>query len=99
MSPSVRTDKRRCSVWRSRNLIGFSCLLAFTAAATVAQAQIVASAVSSIIISSSPATGDTYELGETVEVKVRFDRTVKATGSPQVALTIGTQTRHATLSG
>ena len=82
-----------------RGLIGFCCLLAFTAAATAAQAQIVPATTSSITISSSPATGDTYELGETIEVRVRFDRTVRATGNPQVALTIGTQTRHATLSG
>ena len=48
---------------------------------------------------SFPARGDTYELGETVEVLVEFDGAVKATGEPQVALTIGTQTRHATLTG
>ena len=47
----------------------------------------------------SPARGDTYELGETVEVEVEFDRAVTATGEPQVALTIGTQTRHAAFSG
>ena len=47
----------------------------------------------------SPARGDTYELGETIEVDVEFDRAVTATGEPQVALTIGTQTRHAAFSG
>ena len=47
----------------------------------------------------SPARGDTYELGEMVEVEVEFDRAVEATGDPQVALTIGTQTRYATFSG
>ena len=52
-------------------------------------------AVSQIYFSTSPARGDTYELGETVEVVVDFDRTVKVTGSPQVALTIGAETRHA----
>ena len=85
--------------WRGRILIGFSCLLAFTAAAAVAQAQSAAPAVSSIAFISSPARGDTYALGEAVEVRVRFDRAVTATGKPQVALTIGTQTRYATLSG
>ena len=29
---------------------------------------------------------------------MRFDRAVRATGSPRVALTVGTQTRHATFS-
>ena len=83
---------------RGRNLIGLSCLLALTAVAAVAQAQSAAPAVSSIAIISSPAQGDTYELGERVEVKVDFDRAVTATGEPQVALTVGTQTRRVTLS-
>lgn len=68
------------------------------AAATVDQAESTAPAVSSIAFRGSPARGDTYGLGETVEVNVRFDRAVEATGKPQVALTIGTRTRHATLS-
>ena len=85
-------------VWRGRNLIGFSCLLAFTAAATVAHAQSAAPAVSSLTFHGSPARGDTYELGERVQVEVRFDRAVTVTGNPLVALTIGTQTRHATFA-
>ena len=55
--------------------------------------------VSNIYFPYSPARGDTYELGETIEVDVEFDRAVTATGNPQVALTIGTETRHATSSG
>ncbi len=100
------------AVWHRRNLIGLSCLLALAAcattpptpttsdaaAATVDQAESTAPAVSSIAFLGSPARGDTYELGETIEVRVQFDRAVTATGTPQVALTIGTQTRHATLS-
>ena len=54
--------------------------------------------VRDIAFNSSPARGDTFELGETIEVRVEFDRAVTKTGNPQVALTIGTQTRHATLS-
>ena len=92
---AVRAMRR---VRRGRNLIGFSCLLAFTAAATVAHAQSAAPAISSVTFHDSPARGDTYELGERVQVEVRFDRAVTATGSPQVALTIGTQTRHATFA-
>ena len=97
MNPSFRPDRPRFSLWRGRNLIGLSCLLAFTAAAVVVQAQSAAPAVSSITFNGSPARGETYELGEAVEVEVKFDRAVTPTGSPQVALTIGTQTRQATL--
>ncbi len=99
-------------VWRGRNLIGFSCLVALascattpistmsaTAAATVAQADSAAPAVSSIAFISSPARDDTYELGETIAVIVQFDRVVTATGEAQVALTIGTESRHATAFG
>ena len=55
--------------------------------------------VADIYFVSSPARGDTYELGETVEVEVEFDRAVEATGDPQVSLVIGTQTRYAAFSG
>ena len=56
-------------------------------------------AVEGISIISSPARGDTYELGETVEVRVDFDGAVKTTGNPQVALTIGARTRYAIYNG
>jgi hypothetical protein len=46
-----------------------------------------------------PPSGDTYERGERVRVWVEFDRDVLVTGSPQVALAIGSQTRHAAFSG
>ena len=87
-----------------RNLIGFffllafTALLAFTSAAAFAEPVREAPAVSSIAIVSSPARGDTYELGEIIEVAVEFDIAVTATGRPQMALTIGTETRHATFS-
>ena len=55
--------------------------------------------VKAIYYDSSPTRGDTYELGETVEVIVEFDGGVEATGDPQVALTIGTETRYATFFG
>ena len=87
--------------WGGRNLIGLSCLsclLAFTAAAAFAEPVREAPAASSIAIVSSPARGDTYELGEAIEVAVEFDGAVTTTGRPQVALTIGTHTRHATVS-
>ena len=79
-------------------LLAFTALLAFTSAAAFAEPVREAPAVSSIAIVSSPARGDTYELGEIIEVAVEFDSAVTATGSPQTALTIGTETRHATFS-
>ena len=50
------------------------------------------------LFSSPPTKGDIYGPGETVRVGVEFDRVVAVTGNPQVALTIGTQTRYATPS-
>ena len=55
-------------------------------------------AVQNISFISFRGADDTYELGETVEVMVEFDKPVRVTGSPQVALIIGSETRHATLS-
>ena len=79
-----------------RILIGLSFLLVLASCATPPQAEDGAPAVSLIAFVSSPARGDTYELGETIVVAVEFDRIVTATGEAQVALTIGTETRHAT---
>ncbi len=98
-----------------RNLIAISFLLALASCAvtpptpttslstaeTFAQAQEAAPVVSSIFFGSSPARGDTYELGETVVVFVQFDGPVETTdhGEFQVALTIGAETQYATLVG
>ena len=81
-----------------RDLIGAACLLAWVAAATAAYAEDIAPAIAAVTFHASPARGGTYERGERVQVEVRFDRAVKATGSPRVALTVGTQTRYATYS-
>ena len=81
-----------------RNLIGISCLLVFAAAATAVYAEDAAPAISSVTFHAIPARGGTYERGERVQVEVRFDRAVRASGNPRVALDIGTQTRHATFS-
>ena len=58
-----------------------------------------APAVSSVYFGSSPAGGGTYQRGETVDVRVQFTGRVAATGSPQVALTIGSATRAASYYG
>ncbi len=55
----------------------------------------VASAVSGVTVSSAPASASTYELGESIEVKVAFTRDVAVTGTPRLALGIGTVTRQA----
>ena len=85
--------------WRDRTLIGASCLLVLIAAATGCSRPNAAPAVASITFVGTPARGDTYELGEIVEVVVEFDREVMPTGTPRVALTIGEETRQATFSG
>ena len=54
-----------------------------------------AAAVSGASIESRPADGDSYTPGERIEVRVRFSRTVTVTGTPQLALTIGAETRQA----
>ena len=62
--------------------------------------------VSAVAISSSPApdpitqqSRDTYKRGETIRVAVTFTAAVTVTGSPQLALTIGTATRQADYAG
>ena len=97
--PAIRT------LWRGRNLIGCCCLLALAACATtqpippMSAPDGVAPAVTSIAVVSSPTSGDTYELGEAIEVVVEFDPAVAVTGSPELKLNIGTETRYAIDSG
>ena len=43
----------------------------------------------------SPVVGDTFERGERIEVTVTFSAAVDVSGTPQLALGIGTQTRQA----
>ena len=45
-----------------------------------------------------PPGGDTFELAETISVWVWFNRAVAVTGVPQLALTIGAQTRYASFA-
>lgn len=49
-------------------------------------------------ITSNPASGDAYGIGELVEVKVVFDDEVQTTGDVVLALRIGTATREAALA-
>ena len=50
-------------------------------------------AVSLIAFGAYPRNGDTYRLGDTIRVTVKFSRAVTVTGTPQLELTIGSD-RH-----
>ena len=52
-------------------------------------------AVSGVEISSAPQAGGTYGAGEQIEIQVHFTRPVSVTGSPELALAVGGQTRLA----
>ena len=51
--------------------------------------------VTGVSIASSPAGGSSYATGENIDVAVTFSRAVTVTGSPRLALTVGSRTRHA----
>ena len=51
--------------------------------------------VSGVSIVSTPGSSSNYATGENIDVEVTFDRAVTVTGSPQLALTIGSNTRQA----
>ena len=61
----------------------------------VAGGTFTAAAVSRAAIVSTPANGTTFGMGELIEVEVGFDRPVTVTGSPQLELGIGGETRLA----
>ncbi|MYE05848.1 MAG: hypothetical protein F4Y04_01255 [Chloroflexi bacterium] len=51
--------------------------------------------VSGVGFSGHPSNGTAYRAGEFVTVWVRFTSQIEATGRPRLALTVGSQTRHA----
>ncbi len=51
--------------------------------------------VNTVLITSEPATGDTYGLGERITFYVGFDRTVAVTGAPQLELEMTGRLRQA----
>ena len=57
--------------------------------------RIAAAAVSSVVPASTPIDGDTYRRGETIGIAVGFAKPVTVTGTPQLALSVGTNTRQA----
>ena len=54
-----------------------------------------APAVTDVRIWPAPSNGDTYELGESIRISVRFDRRVDVTDQLTLGLTIGSATRQA----
>ena len=70
-------------------------VVANSAAHKVAGSTATVAAVSAVTISSSPASGNTYGAAETIAVEVGFQIPVRVTGTPQLALTVGTGTRQA----
>lgn len=91
------TNRRQaCRLWQWSAAF----LLAFIAvggpAPRYAEAQSTAPRVESVSFAGGPARGDTYELGEKVEVTVRFNRPVEwSEGRTELALTVGDHTRYA----
>ena len=55
--------------------------------------------VNRVLISGTPPSGSAYQLAEAVWVGITFDRAVDVTGTPSLALTIGTATRQASYVG
>ena len=51
--------------------------------------------VNTVSWTTTPASGTTYRLGEQIGVAVTFNEAVNVTGTPQLGLTIGAQTRQA----
>ena len=54
-----------------------------------------AAAVSSVVPASTPIAGNTYRRGETIGIAVGFAKPVTVTGTPQLALSVGANTRQA----
>ena len=55
--------------------------------------------VSGVGIYSSPSNGTAYRAEEFITVWIRFTSRIEVTGSPRLALTVGSQTRHASFWG
>ena len=60
-------------------------------------AQDAAPTVAGVSFASQPHSGDTYAVGELIEIRVDFTEAVTVTGRPQLKLTIGTTARTASL--
>ena len=95
VEPSIRLrgELSRCRRW-STFLPAFIAVTGLAAGCAGAQSR--APNVEAVSFTSRPVRGDTYELGEKIEVAVRFDRSVEwSSGRTELALTVGDHTRYA----
>ena len=67
----------------------------FLGITSVAHAQSTAPTVSTVAITSSPGTDNTYTTLDTITASVTFSEAVTATGTPQITLNIGGTERTA----
>ena len=83
-----------------RDKIGINAVLTHSALAADSTRKVDAAppTVSSVALTSSPTTGDTYTVGETITARATFQEDLTLTGQPQLTLTIGANTRTATYS-
>ena len=82
----------------SRLLAVLAILAVLLASVSVAHAQATTPTVSTVAITSSPGTDNTYALGDTITVSLTFSEAVAVTGLPYVTLDIGGQPRNAAYS-
>ena len=83
----------RTYTWKATDSEDETATLTFTIA--VAEIPI----VSAVTFTSSPQSGDTYGVGERITVEVEWSESVTVTGSPRLALTVGSNTRYAEYAG
>ena len=83
----------RTYTWKATDSEDETATLTFTIA--VAEIPI----VSAVTFTSSPQSGDTYGVGERITVEVEWSESVTVTGSPRLALTVGSTTRYAEYAG
>ena len=74
-------------------------LTAFAFAVPAVPVSAAAPTVDAVKFLSSPQSGDTYGVGERITVEVEWSESVLVTGSPRLALTVGSNTRYAEYAG
>ena len=74
-------------------------LTAFAIAVPAVPVSAAAPTVDAVKFLSSPQSGDTYGVGERITVEVEWSEGVLVTGSPRLALTVGSNTRYAEYAG
>ena len=92
-----------CEALHTR-MVGFVTLVIVGALGALSVGEVVAEdtdvpSVSEVSMSTAPASGDAYQFGDPIEIRVDFDRLVAITGTPQVMLTVGDNTRAVGLTG